>query len=324
MSVAGGTLSPMKHDDLRETLRLAGVVTTAALMADGKSERQIRTLVRRGNLISVRRGVYARQAVAGRDHLEPAGGALLRVAAALAVVGLDAVVSHQSAAQLYGIDLLGNPGPNVTLNVPPEYGWRALAGIILHTAKVPPDQLTTHQGMPMTTPARTVIDLARILDFPAALVAADSALHRKLATKAELQSVVASCRRWPGIKRAAEVVEFADRRAESPLESIARVVFRDFGLPPPDLQVWLGWGEEPTGRVDFYWRKYKTIAEVDGAFKYQDGARARNQLRRDALFRADGFEIVHFDWHEITQTPQKVAAAIREAFRRGSRPAASG
>ena len=67
-----------------------------------------------------------------------------------------------------------------------------------------------------------------------------------------------------------EVVEFTDQRAESPLESIARVALRDCGLPPPDLQVWLGGVVEPGGRVDFYWKRYRTVAEVDGDLKYQD------------------------------------------------------
>ena len=71
------------------------------------------------------------------------------------------------------------------------------------------------------------------------------------------------------------MVDFADALAESPLESIARVVFRDCGLPVPSLQAWLGGTTEPVGRVDFYWKKYRTVAEVDGAIKYADPLRAR-------------------------------------------------
>ena len=74
-------------------------------------------------------------------------------------------------------------------------------------------------------------------------------------------------------------------------------------------------------RFDFYWRSYQTIAEVDGALKY-DGAdgpnRARQQLRRDMLLREDGYEVAHFTWDQITGTPQRVAASIRAAFERGA------
>ena len=150
------------------------------------------------------------------------------------------------------------------------------------------------------------------------MVAADSALHRKLTSKQELREVLAACQRWRGIRRATEVVEFADLRAESPLESIARVVFRDCGLPPPDLQVWLGGVAEPVGRVDFYWKRYLTVAEVDGDMKYQDPARAKAQLRRDSLLRSDGYEVVHLDWQEVTGAPDYVAAMVRGRSAAGS------
>jgi hypothetical protein len=131
-----------------------------------------------------------------------------------------------------------------------------------------------------------------------------------------LRSVLAACPLRSGLRRAAAVVDFADGLAESPLESIARVVFRDGGLPPPALQVWLGGTTEPAARVDFYWKKYRTIVEVDGSLKYTDPLRAGNQLRRDAILRADGFEVVHFGWPEITEIPAFVIESIKTAFRR--------
>ena len=106
--------------------------------------------------------------------------------------------------------------------------------------------------------------------------------------------------------------------AESLLESIARVAFRSQGLPPPELQVYVGGENGIVGRVDFLWRKYRTIAEVDGAKKYDSRSEAMYQLRRDARLRDAGFEVVHFDWREITQMPAEVAASIRAAFQRGS------
>jgi hypothetical protein len=213
-------------------------------------------------------------------------------------------VSHQSAAFLHSIDLLGARAADVTLTCPRRRGWHSRTGMRLHAAELPPEHvMVSDTGLRLTTPARTVIDLARTLDFRAGVVAADSALHSKLATKYELRSAVAACRRRSGIGQAEAVVDFADALAESPLESMARVVFRDCGLPAPILQAWLGGTAEPVGRVDFYWRRYRTVAEVDGAIKYADPSRARAQLRRDALLRADGYEVVHFDWLDITEKP---------------------
>ena len=244
---------------------------------------------------------------------------MLRCLAALAISGPGVAVSHRSAAQLYQIDLLGRPDRQITLTGRPERGRHSRKAIHLHAAKLPAEHVTTAHGLPMTTPARTVIDLARELDFRAGVVAADSALHGKLTSKDELRAVLAACPQWRGIRRARAVAEFADKRAESPLESIARVVFSECGLPPPDLQVWLGGVVQPVGRVDFYWKHYRTVAEVDGDLKYEDPIRAKAQLKRDSLLRSDGYEVVHFDWQEVTAAPDYVAAAIREAFRRGAR-----
>jgi Protein of unknown function (DUF559) len=129
--------------------------------------------------------------------------------------------------------------------------------------------------------------------------------------------VLVRCPRWPGIQRARRLVAFADPLAESVLESISRAVFHEHGLPPPELQVWVGDEDEIAGRVDFFWREQRTIAEADGAIKYTGPARALAQLNRDARLRAAGFEVVHFTWPEITKVPGQVVDTIRAAFRRG-------
>lgn len=190
----------------------------------------------------------------------------------------------------------------------------------LHIAALPPAHVTVRGGIRLTSVARTVVDLARTSSFRSGVVVADSALRGKQTSQGELQSVITDCARWPGIGQAKLVVEFADGRAESALESISRVAFRDLGLPAPELQAWVG-GEEDgvIGRADFLWRRYRTIGEADGAVKYKDTARAISQLRRDARLRAAGFEVVHFTWDEIVRTPGQVARSLREAFRRGGR-----
>jgi Protein of unknown function (DUF559) len=187
----------------------------------------------------------------------------------------------------------------------------------LYATDLPADQVATKFGFPVTTAARTVVDLARALEFCAGVVAADSALHQRLTTMAELRSVIARLPRRRGIARATEVVEFANMKAESPLESIARIGFKDCALPPPELQIQLGSEFEPIARVDFYWKQYRTAAEADGAMKYdEDPGLARRQLRRDHLLRAEGYEVVHFTWQDINFSPELVAAWIRRAFRR--------
>jgi predicted transcriptional regulator of viral defense system len=319
MSVASAMLGVVVRPNLPDTWRLAGIRTTSELLAAGNTAKQIETEVRRGKLVRVRRGVYARadmvaQLAARRDGLH-----LLQTAAALATTG-PAVASHCSAAIIHGLDILGKPPRDVTLTRAPGRNRSGQPGTRLHWAQLPTEHVTVHHGMRVTTVARTVIDMARTVEFRAGVVTADSALHQKLVTKAELDAELASARRRRGIQRATEVIAFADALAESVLESIARVMFRDCGLPPPELQVWVG-GAEVVGRVDFLWRQFRTVAEVDGLMKYVDPARAILQLERDKRLRDAGYEVVHLGWHEITENPAYAAAAIRSAFRR-SHPAA--
>jgi Protein of unknown function (DUF559) len=242
------------------------------------------------------------------------------LAAAILAVTPAAVASHRSAALIHGLDLLSREtGETVAVTRPPggTSSRTGRPGICLHIAALPDGHVTTRRGLPVTSVARTVIDLARTSSFMAGVVVADSALHTKQTSKAELLSVSTACAGWRGIQTARQVAAFCDARPESVLESVSRVVFADRGLPPPELQVWVGNETEMIGRADFLWRAYRTVAEADGAIKYADPSRAMAQLERDARLRAAGFEVVHFTWPEITRVPAKVVDSIKVAFRRG-------
>ena len=311
-------LGTMNERSMIDIDRLAAVMTTGELTEAGLSRAQIETLMRRGTLISLERGVYASAELAERLRLVPAGEIVLRTAAALATSRPGAVASHQTAARLHGLDLIGRPSPLVAITRPRGAGSRSgKPSVQVHVARLPARHVGRRFDIPVTTVARTVIDLARTMEFRDGVVVADSALRQGLTSKAELRRVLTECQRSRGARNAAQVVEFADRLSESALESIARVAFRECGLPPPALQVEFR-GDEFVARVDFYWAKFKTVAEADGAMKYDDRSRAMLQLQRDAKLREIGCELVHFSWQEITRTPDRVAASIRAAFRRGT------
>ena len=306
--------------------RLEGVRTTGELLAGGLSPGRIRRMVRDGALCSLRPGVYASAATvtalvrdARDERARQAGEHLLRVAGALAVTASRSAGSHRSAARVYGLGLVG-PGPGRRAEITRSPGERAghanRAGVLVHVADLPADHVVRYRGVPLTSVPRTVIDLARTLPFAQGAAVADSALHARLTSKSALAAVIADCPRWPGLQRAREVTAFSDARSESVLESLSRSVFHQAGLPPPDLQVWVGDDGEVIGRVDFLWRRYSTIGEADGAFKYQTPDRARAQLERDARLRAAGYEVVHFTWPTITRAPAQVVDSIRLAFSR--------
>lgn len=314
-------MTGMSEERMPDSGRLAGIVTTVELNRAGVTESRLRWLVKQGVLVSLGRGVYARAADARQLTLARNGASALRVATAVAVVGSQAVGSHRDAAAIHGLDLLGRGDSGVVaITRPPGATGSKTSrpGVRLHIVGLPPAHRTVRLGAPVTSVARTVVDLARTTPFAEGVVVADSALRGRQATIADLNEVVAACARWPGIARARQVVEFADARSESAFESISRVAFAQGGLPPPELQVWVGAQGKVIAPVDFLWREYATIAEADGAIKYADPERAKLQLQRDAELREAGFEVVHFTWQDLHINPAQVLRSIRAAFRRSA------
>jgi len=302
-------------------------LTTAELLRAGITESNVRILVGRGALVPLGRGIYAKAALVKRLNSSKVGPSALRLAAAVAAVGPDAVGSYQHAAVIHRLQLLERPRTHVVdVTRPPgaSVSRSARPGTQLHVAAIPAEHRTVVSGIPVTTVARTVVDLARTTPLRDGVVTADSALHGKWTTKSEFYSVIDACRGWPGIARARQVVDFSDGLAESAFESIARVAFHDAGLPPPELQAEVGGDGRVIARVDFYWPAHSTIAEADGAAKYQDPGVARRQLQRDAELREAGLKVVHFNWQEFHISPDQVVQSIRAAFAQAARLAMAG
>lgn len=312
-----GQLRSVAESELPDVVRLRAVGSTADWLRAGLSRRQLENLIERNALIRMRRGVYATASVLAASEKKPAYRHSIVVAAAQRATVPGTVASHTSAALMHDIQLLKRPPAGLVALTRPR-GSRIVrggtGGVDLHAAALPPHHVTTRYKVPVTTAARTVADLARTSSFMAAVVVADSALHKRKTTKPELTRVLADCARWQGTVQARRVAEFSDGRAESVLESCARVVFAEHGLPPPDLQVELG-AERFAGRVDFYWRDFATVAEADGEVKYTTSARSVAQLERDQLLRAAGFRVVHFTWQQLFREQLLVISWIKQAFR---------
>jgi very-short-patch-repair endonuclease len=305
------------------------MATAAELLARGVSRDQLRRWARDGRIRSVAHGVYSPtgwlESLADdprRLHAVAVGAMIKR--------NPGLVASHESAAYLHGIDLLlpaGTRVPLITLTRRAKEPSRALVqGALVRAATLPDDHVTTAFGIPVTTVARTVMDVARTSGFMEGVVAADSALHSHVVIKVEFAIILEKCGQWPGVVRARQVLDFADGRAESALESVARVRFAEFGIRPPDLQVNIRGRQGFIGRADFCWHEYRTIGEADGAMKYDDQGRerARAQLARDERFHDEGWGTFHFTWREIYHEPAPAIERLRRTFERNAPQPGSG
>jgi Protein of unknown function (DUF559) len=306
--------------------------------AKGVSPALMRSLIRSGQLIRMRQGVYAtKRALDWANAASPASPAspakangdpgpdpvrahVLNVLAAMATATGNAVASYHSAALIHRLSLLAPPpATTVTLTLPLTRKWNRAktADVVFHASDLPKDHVTRLFNLPLTTAARTVADLARTLPFTDAVVVADSALNQEKTTKPELEQILKQLAvGWPGVRQARRVIDFADERAESPLESAARVAFAEAGLEPPELQVTIHGEQEQqfAARVDFLWRGQKVIAEADGLVKYSDRKDLLDERERDHQLREAGYIVVHFTWREIFQTPELVTARLRNAL----------
>lgn len=293
------------------------------LLAAGFSDDELRRLVRTGRLTPVRRGVYVQGGVPGDVVVRHA----LRITAAMGELAGDAVVSHASAAVLHGLRIWAVPLDRVHVTRPRPSGGRCGALVHVHTAALDPSEVVVIGGMPVTSLARTVADLARMLPFEQAVVIADSAMFYRRpdrVTPADLVAALDRSPRRPGTRAARRVIAFASGLSESVGESRSRVAIAAAGLPPPVLQ----WEVHAAatgafiGRVDVGWPQLRTVGEFDGLVKYgralrpgQDVAEVlvAEKLREDAL-RDEDLGVVRWIWADLDDF-RPTARRLRARFR---------
>ncbi|HVU91522.1 MAG TPA: DUF559 domain-containing protein [Jatrophihabitans sp.] len=266
------------------------VLLTGQLRSMGLAPHDIRRERRRGRLWSPALGVASPVVVAGDDLL--AGRRRHALAATASVLLRGGVVAERSAAILHGLPTLRIPPvPELTAAAPDWIGRRRRSHL-RHAALSPADR-TTWFGAPVTTVARTVVDIARH-DRRGGLMAADAALREHLTDDAELAGVLYRARGWPGVRQAREIVALADGDAESPLESITRLALHDDGFPPPRLQVWIA-----GYRVDFLWPQYRLVLEADGREKYRSSETPWEEKKRQLVLERAGYRVERVLWEDV-------------------------
>jgi very-short-patch-repair endonuclease/predicted transcriptional regulator of viral defense system len=275
-----------------------GVVTVGQLHDMGITKRDIAYRVKAGRLHPIHRGVYA----VGHRHLTQTASFI----AAVLAVGRDAVLSHTSAAALWELRRATTGLVHVT--VPRRIGSRR--GIRIHAVRaLPPTDVTRHHGIPVTTPARTVLDLADILDRRALERALHEAEVQRQVNPQQLQQQLV---RSPGRKATtlvAELLAEGPAPTRSELEDRALALFRRSGLPQPQTNARVQGIE-----VDFLFPDARLIIEVDGARFHNTRFAHNNDAAKQARLEAAGYRVIRLTWHQVTQQPDQTITRIRNAL----------
>ena len=307
-----------------------GVALRRDLLASGYDEDDIRLMLRRGRWRRVRHGAYAEAEV--WDGLDEVGRHLLRSRAVLAALRSPAVLSHASAALALGLPVWGVDLDAVHVTRPGPGRTRSEAGIVHHGGRLPSEQVRVVDGMRVTTPDRTVVDLARLAGFEPGVVTADAALRLGRVTRERLRELAIETDDWPGSRVVGRVVSFADGLSETVGESRTRVLFHRERLPAPRLQVEIRSGSRLLGRVDFLLEEFNTVVEFDGHIKYRrDNASGLSpeevvwaeKVREDSI-RGEGYAFARVIWLDLDRpvaTADRIRATMEQGLQLRRRPA---
>jgi very-short-patch-repair endonuclease len=305
-----------------------GVFSHADVLACGYTESQLRERLKARVWTRLRQGYYAQ--TPDLDALPPwdrdAATHRLAVRAAARTLGTSVVVSHQSAAVLYGLPLWGSTATEVQVTRRATRTGRVRAGIRYHLGRLPEESVTAVDGIAVTTPARALVELACVTSYETAVVAMDAGLRQGLASRNDLRAALQTMNGWPGSGTARAAVAFADGRSESVGESRLRVLLDNHGLPEPVLQARFGTSfDNIVARVDFYLRAHGVVIEFDGLVKYREEAASTviAEKQREDQLREMGLIVVRVTWDELDD-PETLVRRIMQAIDRACPTAARG
>ena len=296
---------------------------TRELRDQGLTYGEIRRLSVAGDLRRLRRGAYANPALETLRTPDPRASHLELLRATLRQSAPETVASHLSAAAVHGLPLwtavLGRA--QLTRNRPgglKRRRYSEIRGIPLGA-----DEVVVVDGMAVTSLARTVFDLGCRLPMRQAVPVGDAALRKGMSLD-DAEAALERGRRRHGVDRARRSLRFLDHRAESPGESVSRVVLFEIGIPKPELQVEIRTRSgRLLGRCDFGWEELGTVGEFDGRVKYGrlgDGRAVEDvvwdEKRREDAIRSQGLQMVRWVTADL-YPPLELERNLRQAFARG-------
>jgi predicted transcriptional regulator of viral defense system len=240
----------------------------------GLSAHGIAEWVRTGRLVRLHQSVYA----FGHDRLRIEG----RWLAAVMACGPGAVLSHRDAAQLW--EIRQSSASVIDVTVPSQNGRIRRRGIRVHrSGRLAAEEVTRRSGIPVTTVARTLLDLADVLGKQALRRAVTEAEYR---SRFDLTSLAAVVEGNPG-RRGRTLLEAADARQDrtrSPLEDRFVGFLDRWGVEEPESGVWIEGYE-----VDFVWTRVGLVVELDGVAAHGTREAVRRDRKRDRVLWRAGF-----------------------------------
>jgi very-short-patch-repair endonuclease len=310
-----------------------GLLTLADLRGIGCSERAIQTWLRRGALIPVHRGVYRlpgtwrterqRLVAACADHA-PWALACRRTAGTL--WQFDGVRPRSARSGRGSGDGPDAAGPEIEILVP---RWKRRTGglgrshIVLHESRdIRPDDVAELDGIPLTSPTRTLLDLSAVIPPQRLGDALDDAVRRDLVTLGELHRRFTSWakRGRPGVRWMRPLLEDRlDRsiRGDSPLEARLLDIIRTTDLPEPAVQIAVAL-DRTVVHIDMGWPALRLGIEADGLGYHADPAQFRWDRRRQNALQLRGWQLLRFTWHDATESQAATRRMIVTTYRKRS------
>ena len=293
----------------RLAARQHGVVARSQLLAAGVTDEQIKVRLRNGRLHEVHRGVY----LVGHSAPPP----LASEQAALLACGEKAFLSHRSAANLWNLLPYPATAP-VSVTVPLGRG-AGRPRIRIYRAALPARDIRIRHRLALTSPPRTVLDLAYLLDEEGLESVVAEAAYRRLASESELRAQVEGNQGKRGLAKLRRVLDLpgGPKRTRSPAERQMLRLLRSAGITGYEVNTRLHGYE-----VDLLWRHERLVVEIDG----YDAHSGRTAFERDRLkmatLNAGGLSVMPVTGRQIRDDPRGVLLRIERALVAATRRAA--
>lgn len=286
-----------------------GLLTRAQASSLGATPKMIERRLRAGRWAVMAPGVYSLPGMAPSWRRD--------LVTACLQAGPEAVVSHEAAAALHGLETF-LPGP-VVVTLPHGDHQRQRVGRLRQSTDLGLRHRTVTDGIPVTTVARTLVDLAACTHPVRLGTALDSALTARSCSLEDVRTCLEELRRpgKRGLRRLGALVDArGDGRVPAPstLERRLKRVLSEGGLPAPVREHELPWTRDTPGRVDFAYPRARVIIEADSRRWHTRERDFEADRRRDRQAQLAGWDVYRFTWDDLRTCPEDVVATVRRAL----------